>query len=317
MKIKILFLFLLLLNGIPIIGLSQSGSVIEKDFMAMRNYTISIGTVIRDSVIVNKKKTEVIRFASVGSGLVTYVKYKDKVFQNIITAGHVIKFFTENKRTSIFLRPSWSDTIKTTDYFGTEIPLFNPDKTPNFFLYPSEEIDLGCIVMFPAYIDSEFIEMNNNHVEARSVFPINSMTTPFIGQQVWIWGYPSHIENNTQNQSLYNISTFKPGYLTWKPSPNMISADLNHISLVESNATFGNSGGPVFSFEPDKIALIGILVGGYDEMDTVYINNKPVVDPVLQQVYLSKGRSGVSIIEKAEYVKKLNEYVESKIQSYK
>ncbi len=319
MNTNIYLFFVVILSIIPQEIFSQSDEKSEAGFTKMRSYTVSIGTVVEDSFVNDKKKALIRKFVSVGSGLVTYVKYKDRTFRTVVTAGHVVKFFAENRQMSVFLRASWADTIKTTDYFGTEVPLFNLDGTQNTFLYQSSEIDLGCILLFPGYIrnDSKLIEMNQINANARNVFPYNQMRTPYLGEQVWVWGYPSHIENNTQNDFLYNISTFKPGYLTWKPSPNMISSDLEHIALIESNATYGNSGGPVFALKSDDIELVGILVGGYNETDTVYVNNRPAVDTVSKQTYITKRRSGVSIIVKAEYVKKLCEFVESKIVDYK
>ena len=96
--------------------------------------------------------------------------------------------------------------------------------------------------MHPTYYNEVYI--NKFSKEPRKLFPFNLMTTPFLGDQVWVCGYPSHID---MNKFLYNVSTFKPGYITWKPSENMTNEDLYHITLVESNATYGNSGGPVFT----------------------------------------------------------------------
>ena len=289
---------------------SQSGQQIEQNFLSMRQYTVAIGTVVDDSILVGKIKIPQKKFAPIGSGLLTYTKKDTIVINNIVTAAHVIKYFIDNNLQSIFIRPSWADTIKITDYFGIEIPLLNPNKSPNTFLYPDKNIDLGCVLMFPAFYDEVYI--NRFSKEIRKVFPFNSMTTPYLGNQVWLCGYPSHIETQTINNFMYCVSTFKPGYITWKPSKNMTNKDLYHITLVESNATYGNSGGPVFAIH-EKIELVGILIGGYDEIDSVYLNGKPVFDPLTKQPLLVKSRAGVSIIEKADYVKKLTEYVEKQI----
>lgn len=141
------------------------------------------------------------------------------------------------------------------------------------------------------------------------------MTVPYIGSQVWLFGYPDHVENRFQYSFLYNISTFKPGYIVWKPSLNMTNKDLYHIALMESNATHGNSGGPIF-YVTDKIELVGILTGGYEDINSVYLNNKPVFDPISKNFLITKSRSGVSIIEKAEYVKKLVKYVQEEFYLY-
>lgn len=296
------------------IAFAQSNKDFEQDYLTMRKSVIGIGTVITDTFINNGKKIPISRFVTIGAGLVTYARYDTIVFTNIVTAGHVIKFFQDKKLNSIYLRPSWADTIRTTEYFGVQVPLINPDKTPNTFLFPDKKVDLGCILMPPIYYDKIYLEKilkDGNHA-----FPYNSMTTPFLGDQVWIGGYPDHIESHFQNIFLYSIATFKPGYISWKPSTNMANTDLSHITLVESNATHGNSGGPVFSLQ-DKIELVGILVGGFDEIDSVYLNNNPVIDNMTNQALIAKGRSGVSIIEKADYVKKLIEFVQSEIDRFR
>lgn len=292
---------------------SQSGSEIEQDFLNMRKYLVAIGTVVNDSSVVGNNKIVIKKFVAIGSGLLTYTKYDTLILNNVVTAGHVIKFFKANNLKSIFIRPSWADTIKITDYFGVEIPLLNSDRTPNTFLYPEENIDLGCILVLPFYFGDVYLKKITK--ERDRAFPYNEMTTPYIGTQVWVCGYPAHVEDETENRFMYSISTFKPGYITWKPSDNMTNKDLCHITLVESNATYGNSGGPVFSLQKN-IELVGILVGGYNEIDSVYLNNKSIIDPLTKQALIAKNRSGVSIIEKAEYVKKLVLFVESEISKF-
>lgn len=309
MKIKVLSIFLFSIFS-WLSSFSQRGIDFEQDYLTMRRSVIGIGTVIADTFLINGKKVPVKRFVTIGSGLMTYAKYDTIVLNNIVTAGHVIKFFIENKLSSIYLRPSWADTIRTTEYFGVEVPFTNSDKTPNTFLYPDNKVDLGCILMPSGYYDKVYIEKIIK--EGDKLFPYNSMTTPYLGDQVWIGGYPDHIESKIQTNFLYSIATFKPGYISWKPSTNMANTDLSHITLVESNATRGNSGGPVFSLH-DKIELVGILVAGFDDIDSVYLNDKPVFDPVTKQALIAKSRAGVSIIEKAEYVKKLIEFVQSEI----
>lgn len=293
-----------------LISYSQVGRNFEQDYLSMQKCVIGIGTVITDTFLVNGKKVPLKKFVTIGSGLMTYIKYDTIVLNNVVTAGHVIKFFRDNKLGSIYLRPSWADTIKTTEYFGVEVPLTNLNKTPNTFLYPDTNVDLGCILMLPGYYDKTYQDKISK--DGIKLFPYNSMTTPYLGDQVWIGGYPDHIQSPIQTNFPYSIATFKPGYISWKPSSNMANTDLSHITLIESNATHGNSGGPVFSVQ-DKIELVGILVAGFDEIDSVFLNNKPVFDPVTKQALVAKSRAGVSIIEKAEYVKKLIEFVQSEI----
>lgn len=289
---------------------SQQNKAIEQDYLAMRNYVIGIGTVKTDTLLSQGKKIVTKRFVTIGSGLITYVKFDTIVINNIITAGHVINYFKENNLRYIYLRPSWADTIRTSDYFGLQIPLINSDKTSNIFFHPDKRIDLGCVLMPSFYYDEIFLDKTRK--DGNKIFPYNSITTPYLGDQVWIGGYPEHIESNIQNNFLYNIATLKPGYISWKPSTNMANTDLSHITLIESNATHGNSGGPVFSLQ-DKIELVGILVAGYEDINSIYLNGKPVIDTVTKQSYISKSRAGVSIIEKAEFVKSLIEFVQSEL----
>jgi hypothetical protein len=61
---------------------------------------------------VGNKKILQKKFVAIGSGLLTYVKYGANTFKNEITDGHVPKFFYENKYTTLFIRPSWTDTVK-------------------------------------------------------------------------------------------------------------------------------------------------------------------------------------------------------------
>jgi len=310
MTIRLYIVSIMFVLFFNVSSFSQKGQQIEQDFLAMKQYTVALGTVVDDYISAGKTQLLQKKFVPIGSGLLTYTKYDTIVISSIVTAAHVIKYFIDNNLRSIFIRPSWADTIKITDYFGIEIPLVNPDKSPNTFLYPEKNIDLGCVLMFPNYYDEVYI--NKFSKETRKVFPFKSMTTPFLGDQVWVCGYPSHVEIETMNKFLYNVSTFKPGYITWKPSENMTNEDLYHITLVESNATYGNSGGPVFALH-EFLELVGIVVGGYSELDTVYVNGKPVFDPLSKKPMLTKSRSDISIIEKADYVKKLAEYVEKQI----
>lgn len=141
------------------------------------------------------------------------------------------------------------------------------------------------------------------------------MTVPYLGSQVWICGYPGHIEEQTESNFLYCISTFKPGLVTWKPSANMVNTDLSHITLIESNASYGNSGGPVFSMQ-ENLELVGILTGGYEDINTVWVNGKQIFDPATKNPIIAKTRAGVSIIEKAEYVKKLIYYTETQVGAF-
>jgi hypothetical protein len=305
---KIYFLFIIIAFS-TLKSDGQSPADFETYIINTRKSITGIGTLVFDSIVVNGEKKLVKKYVTIGSGLVTYTTIGSSEVYSFVTARHVINFFTDNNLKSIFIRPSWADTIKTTDYFGIEIPLKNSDGTPNYFLYPEQNIDLASIIMLPMYADSTFIKEKKNTI----IFPYNSMTKSYLGEQVWIAGYPNHIDNDFQTRFFYSISTFKPGTIAWKPSSNMENSDLNHITLIECNATHGNSGGPVFSLNNKELELEGILVAGYEETNDIYLNDKTVMDSTTKKNLISKGRSGVSIMEKAEYVKQLKVYVESKI----
>jgi hypothetical protein len=272
-------------------------------------YTVSIGIVIPYIENVNGKLITKDKFNVIGSGLLTYVHVKDSLDINtVVTAGHVVKYFRDNKNAKIYIRPSWADTISTTDYLGVSIPLLNMDNTPNTFLDLDPKVDLGCILFLDSYLNKEYIEYTKKI--KNPVFRFNDMTSPYLGNQVWVLGYPGHIESQLPN---YAICTLKPGYIAWRPDASMTNSDLKHITLLESNASYGNSGGPVFSLINEKVELVGILTGGYSEQDAIYLNGKPIIDTATKQAAMSQRRTGVSIMEKAQYVRILISDVKKQI----
>ncbi len=300
----LLFFFLALFK----VGTYAQANNMEEAFLRMKRYVVGIGVIVNDTINVNGRKVPVRKFQAIGSGFLTYSKYKTTTINNIITAAHVAKYFVDNNIDTVYIRPSWADTIKTTEYFGVRVPRFNSDKTPNIFFYPDKSVDLASILIPAMYFDTLFLRKAEQI--GNVLFPYTNMTSPYIGDQVWIVGYPGHIQSEFQSKFLYNISTFKPGYIIWKPAQNMTNPDLNTITLVESNATYGNSGGPVFSFK-DYLELVGILVGGYEDTGSVYLDNKPIIDSITKKPFITKSRAGVSIIVKAEYVKKMIDHVNS------
>jgi len=308
-KVYIIIVFLVFIGSK---NYCQTPLDMEHDILLTRKCLTGIGTVIDDTMFVNGKKEKVKRFLTIGSGLITYTNAGTTSLTSIITAKHVIKFFLDNNIKSIFIRPSWADTIKTTEYFGVEIPIKNSNTTSNVFLYPEENIDLGCIVMLPMFFDSLYNSQSMNMGQ----LGYNQMTTSYLGEQVWICGYPDHIDLEFQSRFFYSISTAKPGHIAWKPSLNMDNKDLNHITLIECNATHGNSGGPVFSLNNKVVELEGILISGYEEENSVYINNQKVTDSITRNNVIAKSRSGVAVIEQAVNVKNLKVFVESEMNKY-
>ena len=315
-KFYSLVFFALVLNlnisGQMMLGIG--GAQMEQNVLNAKKYVVAVGMVKDVEIIYNGKKQILKTFSPIGSAIITYAKVDTSTIYSFVTARHVINFFLENNLKTIYIRPSWADTIKTTDYFGVEIPIKNKDNTPNTFLYPDSNIDLGCVVLMKKYWDKKFLEqdqMNNMHY-----FPYNSMQPSYLGETVWIAGYPAHIQSNIYNKFLYCISTLKFGTITWKPSPNMINEDLNHITLIESNATNGNSGGPVFSIHDEKLVLEGILVVGYYDLDNVYLDDKVYIDSASKKPFLTRSRAGVSVIEKAENITNLESHVEKQINDF-
>ena len=256
-------------------------------------------------------------FIEIGSGLISYILADSNTVKIVVTARHVVNFFLQNHLDTIFIRPSWADTMKTTDYFGIPVPkALGP--LPTFYVFPDLNIDLASILVPGSSYDSMTI-VNESKDGNNSVFPYQDMSVPELGDQVWIYGYPEHIENSLESQFLYYFATLKPGYIAWTPPAKFSNSDLNHITIVESNATHGNSGGPVFSFNVllRKIQLIGILVDGYQEVNDIVLNGKPLEDTATHKKAYAIARSGVSIIENAEYVKKMIEYTQKVFNDYR
>lgn len=289
----------------------QNREDIEFNFLEMRKYIVGIGAIINDVEKKGNQTYPIKKYISLGSGLVAYVNDDSIIIPVVVTAGHVIKKLIEYNLKDFYIRPSWADTISTKEYFGLKIPMIDPSyNSYNYYLYPDTTVDLGCIFMLPNYFDKVF--ENRMIKEKIKVLPFNSLSTPYLGEQVWIGGYPGHVQSGLSNAFHYSISTFKPGYIVWKPSINMDNPELKHKILVESNATFGNSGGPVFSLN-DKVNLVGILIGGLSDSNPVFIGKKKIIDSVSKIEYSTETRAGVSYIVKAEYVQNLLHFVQKLI----
>ncbi|NOU18452.1 MAG: hypothetical protein HOO91_12920 [Bacteroidales bacterium] len=301
MKRKI-FSFIVIYTLVSLEVRSQETLVRELFLKDIREFVVAIGEEKSDTVLVNGKKKLMTKFNPIGSGLLTYLHVDTIILSNIITARHIIDYFKNKGSKEIYIRPSYADTISTLDYFGIPVPIINFNKSPNTFVYPDSKIDLGAIILSSGNLYYEYSK--KLFKKKFRIFPINSMTSSHLGDLVWICGYPDHIQSSIRN---YCISTYKPGYIAWIPYKNMKNKDLNHITLIESNATFGNSGSPVFSLQ-EKPELIGILVAGYEEDNNVF--DKSVISNSL----IAKSRAGVSLVENAEYIKRFNAYIENELK---
>ena len=51
----------------------QSGKDVEQSFVGIRKFSVAIGIVVNDSIVVNNKKIAIRKFTAIGSGLMTYI----------------------------------------------------------------------------------------------------------------------------------------------------------------------------------------------------------------------------------------------------
>lgn len=149
----LLFFFLTLFK----IGAYAQANNMEEAFLRMKRYVVGIGVIVNDTINVNGRRVPVRKFQAIGSGFLTYSKYKTTTINNVITAAHVAKYFVDNNIGTVYIRPSWADTIKTTEYFGVRVPRLNSDKTPNIFFYPDKSVDLASILIPEMYFDTLFL----------------------------------------------------------------------------------------------------------------------------------------------------------------
>jgi hypothetical protein len=275
-------------------------------FALLKQYTVSIG--YPDSVVVDPVKgRKELRFVLVGSGLVTYVKSTKNLIPAIVTAKHVISEFINRKKTHFYIRFSWADTILTSSYFGMPVPLIIASSTNSYIFHSDSNIDLGCIILTNSdAVANDYYKKLGGGVLG---YGYTLMNNPLLGEEVLIYGYPGHIETYT-NQAAYNICTFKKGIVAWT-AKNKTNTFLDNILMVESNASYGNSGGPVISLK--NYSLIGILVGGTSEIAELKLNGQTLVDNQKRPYYI-ENRSGVSTVIKAESVKDLLDQVNKLLQ---
>src|SRR5688572_10587984 len=67
----------------------------EEAFIAMKSYVTAIGIapdIIHPEIMTSKPMS----FKSIGSGIFTYVKYKEEIIYAVITARHVVNFYDSN-----------------------------------------------------------------------------------------------------------------------------------------------------------------------------------------------------------------------------
>lgn len=279
----------------------------KDDFVDMKNWTMAVGTTVIDSIKDEGLAKKMIKFEVIGSGVMCYVKFDTTVISCLITARHVLLDCIKRNNKSVIIRPSSVDTLKNYVYYGLEIPWIDNSNNPNVFVHPNKSIDLAAIILTPE-------QMSRLSGPELKLLPYQYIGIPQIGDKVWVCGYPGHLQNYWGN-FYYDISTFKPGYVTWLPNRTLKNPQLNHIALIESTVTYGNSGGPVFSFSEAGIRLVGIVQGGFIVDDPVNLNGVQAVIDGTEQRLAAQRLSGTAIIETSSSVLSLLDYVAKELKN--
>lgn len=139
---------------------SQGNPVFDsRNFEYCKRLTVAIGVIDSDT-ITNKNQTKKIinNFRPIGSGLLSYTKIDTSIFYVIISAKHVFNEILNQKFSHVYIRLFWSDTLKTDEYQGLQIPLYEKDGDPNFFIHPNYNIDLGCLFISDRYLTDFFLK---------------------------------------------------------------------------------------------------------------------------------------------------------------
>ena len=170
------------------------------DFTNAKRYIAQIGWV------------ELGKFRPDGTGLSTYILEDDQIRMCILTAGHVVDDFLETNRDSFYIRYSWADSIKTTEYFGMAVPRKYKGLTA-FYRSPDPNVDLACIILVSKdsttqkYLD----QTSNGHFIP---YPLRFVKEPNVGDQTLMLGYPVNIESLLDTFN-YSVCTVKPGIVSW------------------------------------------------------------------------------------------------------
>jgi hypothetical protein len=248
-------------------------------------------------------------FFVVGSSLVCYIPIEGRPSLTcIVTARHVLNYFLENRMTEVYIRPSWADSIKTTNWFGVKSPLYLDGFNPTYFTPSDTNIDLACIVMVGKN-DTVIQSYYKNH--SLKMQDYNSIKNPELGDKIVVAGYPDHVDNVFRHFH-YSVCTIKEGNVSWVSDIKIDSKIIDNFILIESTATHGNSGGPVFDIAaPPTIKLIGIVSGGWpdDTQLPLMSDTNKVVDPNTNRSLYVISKSSVVTIVKADLIKKLLENV--------
>jgi hypothetical protein len=252
-----------------------------------------------------------VKFVEVGSGLLSYIKYKGQPRACIITARHIVDSLLSWQRTP-YVRPSWGDSIKTTEWIGIKTPLIQ-NGTNMYFVPSNPNIDIAIIILGKTDRTSTNYYRNSNAF----IFPLNSILNPELGDNVIVVGYPQHVENAFTKYN-YSVCTIKPGMVSWIANYK-INSEIDNLMLIDCNATFGNSGGPVFGIPAlgGLIPLIGIQSQIYWD-DPIVIDpttGKAVIPSLKKAVNIQITRSGVALVVKAQVIRDLLDDINNTISS--
>jgi S1-C subfamily serine protease len=287
---KLIFILLLVTGCIA----TKAQTNWNKEFDSLKRYVVCIGYVDTN------------RFIEVGSGITTYVMCDTQPMTMIITAKHVVDFFVKNRLRSFCIRFWYADTLKTSVYFGIDVPLKN-DIYNNFFVSKDNDLDIACIFLNG---NDERISPDGRKIK---VFPLGRIVNPGIADNVYIFGYPGHVEN-VFNKYDFSVCTVKNGFVSWVPQTSINSTIDNYI-LVEANISYGNSGGPVFLLGQDgSPKLVGIAQSVFLEPIELKFDDSIVRDPTSKKSYYVTPRSGVCKIVRADRVRSFLESIKTEME---
>ncbi|MHA4811737.1 trypsin-like serine peptidase [Flavitalea flava] len=256
------------------------------------------------------------KFEEHGTGLITYFLIDTCQVVCIITARHIIDDFVNTKK-SFLIRPAWADSLKTTDYFGILTPLELNFKK-NYFTAKDTGVDLGCILL---HIDFDPVAKMYYQSNKLFTFPLNLIVDPEVGMSVFIPGYPQNMEKFL-NQAGYSQCTNLHGSITWMAQTNNPSV-LDNYLMINSDASHGNSGGPVFTNpknDLDSIRLAGIVHGELMENQEFFlkVNGKNYIEPSTgKPISVIIPKPGSTLIVKASVVRNFIDEVRQYLQKNK
>lgn len=240
------------------------------------------------------------QFFSSGSGL--QFSGDDSLFL-VITARHVVDSLLAHHIDTIYVRPSWADSIPTWKYLGIPIPLIRGEKVA-FFYHPDSTIDLAALIIQNDVSDTvlfSYLKSKPMHYWSKDALD----TSILLGEDIYVTGYPAHIEDVTNNQLGYNLCILKKGIVSW--SSTNTHSNLDNFAIIETSSIYGNSGGPVFTLSHfdrngtltnTRLGIVGINTNIFNEMEDVYIRGQKIS----QLDIFSTTKSGQGSMVRSNYI---------------